>query len=261
MLRALLEREITARPGRSARASARSTARWSRATRHSAAIERMTELWQDAAEGREVYGDRRLRTVRRAMSTGTHIYSSGPLQAAPARRSSATSRSRSCRSGSRCARPASSGRPSTGSTAGRGGRRRRRERRRTRAAAAGQGRRRALPRRRHRQLHPGRPGGRSSARPGSSCSRSGGIDRPLKPPRRPWEVARVSFEIARRHRFAREMSELPDDVEAHVLPARGTSGKDDSLLRAPRLLRDPAADRRDVRGLGRLPGRPVRATA
>ena len=58
----------------------------------------------------------------------------------------------------------------------------------------------------------------------------GRIDRPLKPPRRPWEVARVSFEIARRHRFAREMSELPDGVEAHVLPARGTSTRDDSLF-------------------------------
>ena len=39
-------------------------------------------------------------------------------------------------------------------------------------------------------------------------------------PGEPWEVARVSFEIARRHRFAREMAELPDGVEAHVLPAR-----------------------------------------
>ena len=58
----------------------------------------------------------------------------------------------------------------------------------------------------------------------------GRIDRPLKPPKRPWEVARVSFEIARRHRFARELAEVPDDVEVHVLPARGTSPRDDSLL-------------------------------
>jgi NTE family protein len=57
----------------------------------------------------------------------------------------------------------------------------------------------------------------------------GRIDRPLRPPRRPWEVARVSFEIARRHRFTREMAELPDHVEAHVLPARGTSARDDTL--------------------------------
>lgn len=57
----------------------------------------------------------------------------------------------------------------------------------------------------------------------------GRVERPLKPPRKPWEVARVSFEIARRHRFVRELAELPDDVECHVLPARGTSEKDDSV--------------------------------
>jgi NTE family protein len=58
----------------------------------------------------------------------------------------------------------------------------------------------------------------------------GRIDRPLTVPRRPWEVARVSFEIARRHRFNRELEELPADVAAYVLPARGTSTKDDTLL-------------------------------
>jgi NTE family protein len=58
----------------------------------------------------------------------------------------------------------------------------------------------------------------------------GRIDRPLKVPRRPWEVARVSFEIARRHRFNRELAELPDGVECHVLPAKGTSARDDTLF-------------------------------
>ena len=58
----------------------------------------------------------------------------------------------------------------------------------------------------------------------------GRVDRPLVPPRRPWEVARVSFEIARRHRFHREMAELPQGVTAHVLPAGGGSARDDSLL-------------------------------
>jgi NTE family protein len=57
----------------------------------------------------------------------------------------------------------------------------------------------------------------------------GRVDRPLTPPRRPWDVARVSFEIARRHRFVREMAELPESVEAHVLPAGGST-KDDSAL-------------------------------
>jgi len=58
----------------------------------------------------------------------------------------------------------------------------------------------------------------------------GRVDRPLSVPRRPWEVARVSFEIARRHRFHREMNELPTDIEAHVLPTGGGSARDDSLL-------------------------------
>jgi NTE family protein len=57
----------------------------------------------------------------------------------------------------------------------------------------------------------------------------GRIDRPLTVPRRPWEVARVSFEIARRHRFARELAEVPGSVETHVLPAGGTA-RDDNLL-------------------------------
>ncbi|WP_200958041.1 patatin-like phospholipase family protein [Nocardioides sp. Soil805] len=58
----------------------------------------------------------------------------------------------------------------------------------------------------------------------------GRVDRPLTVPKRPWEVARVSFEVARRHRFMRELAEIPEGVEAHVLPAAGTSPKDDSML-------------------------------
>lgn len=50
----------------------------------------------------------------------------------------------------------------------------------------------------------------------------GRIEHPLTAPRRPWEVGLVAFEIARRHRFAEEMAELPDDVVVHVLPAGGT---------------------------------------
>lgn len=57
----------------------------------------------------------------------------------------------------------------------------------------------------------------------------GRIDRPLKAPRKPWEVARVSFEIARRHRFVRELAELPEGVAAHVLPAAGST-RDDSAF-------------------------------
>lgn len=46
----------------------------------------------------------------------------------------------------------------------------------------------------------------------------GRIDQPLHPPERPWEVALVAFEIARRHRYARDLADAPDDVEVHVLP-------------------------------------------
>ncbi|MEW2549716.1 patatin-like phospholipase family protein [Streptomyces sp. NPDC047002] len=47
----------------------------------------------------------------------------------------------------------------------------------------------------------------------------GRIEAPLRPPRYPWQVAMVSFEIARRHRFARDMADLPGDVTVHVLPS------------------------------------------
>jgi NTE family protein len=46
----------------------------------------------------------------------------------------------------------------------------------------------------------------------------GRLDRPLEPPRWPWEVALVSFEIARRHRFHGDLAALPDHVTAHVMP-------------------------------------------
>jgi NTE family protein len=47
----------------------------------------------------------------------------------------------------------------------------------------------------------------------------GRIERELTPPRRPWEVGLVAFEIARRHRFFEEMATLPDGLTVHVLPA------------------------------------------
>lgn len=49
----------------------------------------------------------------------------------------------------------------------------------------------------------------------------GRIDQPLRPPRRPHEVALVAFEIARRHRYARDLAAVPDGVEVHVLPSGG----------------------------------------
>ncbi|MGW4501729.1 patatin-like phospholipase family protein [Micromonospora sp. NPDC004336] len=65
----------------------------------------------------------------------------------------------------------------------------------------------------------------------------GRIERELSPPRRPWEIAQVAFEIARRHRFAREMAALPAGVEVHVLPTGGLNPRDDT----PWAYRDMAA--------------------
>lgn len=47
----------------------------------------------------------------------------------------------------------------------------------------------------------------------------GRIERPLTAPKNPWQVAMVAFEVARRHRFARDLASLPQDVIAHVLPS------------------------------------------
>jgi NTE family protein len=47
----------------------------------------------------------------------------------------------------------------------------------------------------------------------------GRIDRPLRPPSRPWDVALVAFEIARRHRFAADLAALPPGVTVRVLPS------------------------------------------
>jgi NTE family protein len=51
----------------------------------------------------------------------------------------------------------------------------------------------------------------------------GRLERPLKPPRRPWEVGLVAFEVARRHRFAHDLHSLPEDVQLHVLPTGGSA--------------------------------------
>jgi NTE family protein len=50
----------------------------------------------------------------------------------------------------------------------------------------------------------------------------GRLDRPLEPPRWPWEVGLVAFEIARRHRFLGDLARLPDDITVHVLPTGQT---------------------------------------
>jgi NTE family protein len=51
----------------------------------------------------------------------------------------------------------------------------------------------------------------------------GRLETPLRPPRRPWEVGLVAFEVARRHRFAGDIDSLPEHVELHVMPTGGSA--------------------------------------
>ena len=51
----------------------------------------------------------------------------------------------------------------------------------------------------------------------------GRLEQSLKPPRRPWEVGLVAFEVARRHRFAHDLHNLPAGIELHVLPTGGSA--------------------------------------
>jgi len=191
-------------------------------------VERLVELWRGAGETRDVYGDRPLSTVRRAVSTRTHIYSAAPLKARlraelgdltfeelPVRfQVCAASIERAAEhwfdSGTVVEAVVAS------------------------AAVPG-----LLPPARVGDEHfldggivNSIPLGRAVALGATRVFvlQVGRIDRPLRVPTKPWEVARVSFEIARRHRFTRELAELPPGVEAHVLPAAGTSSRDDSLF-------------------------------
>jgi NTE family protein len=47
----------------------------------------------------------------------------------------------------------------------------------------------------------------------------GRVEQPLQVPTKPWEVASVAFEIARRHRYHEELDTVPEDVTLHVLPS------------------------------------------
>jgi NTE family protein len=194
-----------------------------------AVVDRLIDLWASVNSARDAgYGDKPLRTVRRAMQSGTHLWSAAPLrqrledelgdltfeELPVAFQVCAASIERSAEHWF------TSGRVVDAVVAS--------------AAVPG-----LLPPAKVGDEHfldggivnsvpLGRAVGLGATR--VFVLQVGRFDRPLKPPRRPWEVARVSFEIARRHRFVRELAELPEGVECHVLPARGTSTRDDTLL-------------------------------
>jgi NTE family protein len=56
---------------------------------------------------------------------------------------------------------------------------------------------------------------------------AGRVERPLEAPKNIWQVAWIAFEIARRHRFARDLATLPEGVVAHVLPTGEKSARYD----------------------------------
>lgn len=51
----------------------------------------------------------------------------------------------------------------------------------------------------------------------------GRLEKALTPPRWPWEVGLVAFEVARRHRFASDLRSMPAGVKLHVLPTGGSA--------------------------------------
>jgi len=196
-----------------------------------AVIERLTDLWRGVGEARgSGYAERTLPAVRRAVTTGTHLYSPEPIrqrltdELGDLRFEDLAVRFQVCAASIERAAEHwfDSGRVVDAVVAS--------------AAVPG-----LLPPAKVGDEH-FLDGGVVNSIPLARAVRLGAtrvfvlqvgrIDRPLKPPKRPWEVARVSFEIARRHRFVRELEELPDGVDCHVLPARGTSGRDDTIWAA-----------------------------
>lgn len=53
----------------------------------------------------------------------------------------------------------------------------------------------------------------------------GRIEQPLSPPQKPWEVAIVAFEVARRARFHAALAKSQELIEVHVLPTGGHGPK------------------------------------
>jgi len=57
----------------------------------------------------------------------------------------------------------------------------------------------------------------------------GRIEERLVAPRTALETARVAFELARRHRYARDLATLPEGVTVHVLPSGGALEGDERI--------------------------------
>lgn len=191
-------------------------------------VDRMTDLWRGSELAREIYADSPLRSVRRALSSGTHLANPAPIRRLLAAELGESTfadlpvRFEVCASSiERSAEHWFTEGVVVDAVL---------------ASAAVPG---LLPPARVGDEHyldggivNSIPLGRAAALGATRIFvlQVGRIDRPLTVPSKPWEVARVSFEIARRHRFVRELAELPEHVEAHVLPVGGSSARDDSIL-------------------------------
>jgi NTE family protein len=231
MLRALLERGITPDLVLGTSIGALNGAMVAREP-DLAVVDKLTALWRGArSSGAEVYGDKPLRTVRRAVATGTHLWSAGPLKQALRDELGDLAfedlpvRFQVCAASiERAAEHWFDSGPVVDAVV---------------ASAAVPG---LLPPAQVEGEHYLDGGIVNSIPLGRAVLlgatrvfvlQVGRIDRPLTVPTKPWQVARVSFEIARRHRFHRELAEVRElhpDVEVHVLPAAGTSARDDSLF-------------------------------
>ncbi len=194
-----------------------------------AVIDRLVGLWESAANTREVYGDNPVRQVRRAVRTGTHLHSSRPLRERLAQELGDLTFAELAVPFQCCA-----------SSIERAAEHWFTQGRVVDAVVASA----AVPGLMGPAVVDGEhflDGGIVNSIPvgrAVECGAAtifvlqvGRVDKPLRPPRKPWEVARVSFEIARRHRFHREMAALPAHVTAHVLPTGGSAVEPDSLLR------------------------------
>ena len=164
--------------------------------------------------------ERGLRRVRAGpgghrVRTRTHLHPREPLrQLLAAQLPVRPSPTCGCRSSA--SRPASSGPPSTGSPRGRSSRRCSRPARcpgccrRSRSTASTTWT--------EDWCTASRSAGRSRSAPTDLRAARRPDRAAAAPAGRPWEVALVAFEIARRHRFAADMAAVPAGVTVHVLP-------------------------------------------
>ncbi|MGW5241452.1 patatin-like phospholipase family protein [Monashia sp. NPDC004114] len=191
-------------------------------------VERLVELWHSASEGREIYGDSPMRQAARAFRTGTHLHSAVPLRDRIREELGDRTFEDLVVPFQCCA--ASIERATehwftTGSVVDA-----------VVASAAVPG---LLPPAKVGDEHFLDGGIVNSIPLGRAVELGAGrifvlqvgrVDKPLSVPTRPWDVARVSFEISRRHRYLRELAAVPPEVEMHVMPTGSAEAQEDSLF-------------------------------